>query len=275
LLIARLASYCRILMSESTNRKPLILALDTSSEVVSIAIVRGDEMMSALSRKAERRESERLWSDIDKILGNVGMKIQDINLYGVSIGPGSFTGLRIGLAAVKGFALATKAPVIGVTSLEASAMGVPSGSSVCALVNAHADDVYSQLFTIDPDGVPIHQNEPAVSRAPEAVKRVEQIDNLVFAGSAIERCLDAIRDGGGARFAGLLDDAATSGWSVHRGDAGLATRIAMLAFLKLSRGEKGTAETLSACYVRQAEAEIKLKQGLLGSKIKRSRTRMK
>jgi tRNA threonylcarbamoyladenosine biosynthesis protein TsaB len=190
------------------------------------------------------------------------MTIGDVDVFAVCVGPGGFTGLRVGMAAVKGFAAATGKPILGVTSLEGAAFAAGSALCVCAMVNAYKGEVYSQLFSFDGDGVPVAQNDPMVSTLEKALDRVTRKNELVFAGDGAEAGAEVIRNIAAAR--------AEGNWTTKQSDHRLAEDVARLAFLKNARGHMETAESLKACYVRRAEAEIKLSLGLLGSKIKRS-----
>src|SRR5215470_11495365 len=99
----------------------LQLAIDTSSALTSICIARGDEIAGALAVRMSNRRSERLWSQIDFLLKEADLSVDSIDLFSVCTGPGGFTGIRVGMAAAKGLAMAAGRPLIGVTSLEAVA----------------------------------------------------------------------------------------------------------------------------------------------------------
>src|SRR5207253_7252732 len=134
----------------------------------SIALTRGDRIVEPLAVDGDERRSERLWLDIGGLLERAGLGVEAIDLFGVCVGPGGFTGLRIGLAAVKGLASATDKPVAGVTSLEA-AMAAQGATTVCAMVGAYKGEVYWQLFTFDEGGLPVARSEPSVSTSTEAI----------------------------------------------------------------------------------------------------------
>lgn len=250
---------------------PILLALDTSSKVTSIALARGCEIIRSFSVRADDNRSERLWRDMQALLQAAGLTIKSVNLFGVCTGPGGFTGLRVGLAAVKGLAAATGKPVVGVTSLAATVYEARGETPVCAMLSAYKGDVYSQLFSFD-GGVPVALNAPLVASAIAAVQRVAHVTNVVFIGDgAMENAAIVDEVGGGRLRAG---DATKPGgdWRLQPANEPLAEKIAQLAALRSVRGEMETAESLRACYVRPAEAELKLQMGLLGSKIRRSRS---
>ena len=219
-------------------------------------------MIRSINERHVEKRSETLWTQIESLLAKPGMTLGDVDVFGVCVGPGAFTGLRIGMAAVQGLSTASNKPVVGVTSLEAAAFGAGPGGLVCAMVNAYKGEVYSQLFSFDDDGIPVASNEPTVSGFKEALDRIADLNEFVLAGDAVEAGMEVIEKvakGGNGRK-----------WTIRQSDQPLAAAVAGLAYLKNTRGEAGTAEALRACYVRPSEAEIKLSLGLLGSKIKRS-----
>ena len=219
-------------------------------------------MLRSINELPDQKRSETLWTEVNALLAELGMTIRDVNVFSVCTGPGGFTGLRVGMAAVAGFSVASNKPLIGVTSLEASAFAARPAALVCSLVNAYKNEVYSQLFSFDGEGVPVARNVPMVSTLQKALERVAEESELVFAG-----------DGALAEAKRIESIAASRGevtWTTKQSERGLAEDISRLAFLKYARGETQTPASLKASYVRPSEAEIKLSLGLLGSKIKRS-----
>jgi len=242
---------------------PIILALDTSSKVTSIAVANGDHALQSIKETSLEKRSEKLWTEVQSLLARATLTIHDIDLFAVCVGPGGFTGLRVGIAAVKGWASALGVRVAGVTSLEAAAFGAVSAPLVCALVNANSNEGYSQLFSFDLDGVPIPNNDAMVTTLNMALERIDREHNIVFAGDAASSYAESIMSINAAR--------ETREWSIAKTERWIAEDIARIAFLKYARGQVSTASDLKACYVRLAEAELKLSLGLLGSKIKRTR----
>jgi tRNA threonylcarbamoyladenosine biosynthesis protein TsaB len=245
------------LQEQLTTSAPLILAIDTSSKSTSLAFARGATLLRSITTPVDQTRSEKLWAEIDTLLAEAEHTVQDVDVFSVCRGPGGFTGLRVGMAAMKGFAAAMNKPIAGVTSLEAAAHSA-EGDRAYALVNAYKGEVYSQLFSFDHERMPVAENEPLVSNVEDSLDRVAGLDGVTFVGDASETHADAISGRGKLN------------WSVSRSDHCVAEDIARLAFLKYSRSQLDDAGTLKACYVRPSEAEIKLSLGLLGSKIKRS-----
>src|SRR5438270_7114666 len=165
---------------------PLILALDSSARRTGIALARGDQLIESLAVPGDERRSERLWLDIGELLQRAGLGIEAVDLFGVCVGPGSFTGLRVGLAAVKGLAAATGKSIAAVTSLEAAAVAANGAATVCAMVGAYKGEVYWQLFAVDERDLPVALSEPDVSTSTEALAQFAELPDIAFVGDAVE-----------------------------------------------------------------------------------------
>lgn len=238
---------------ESTEY-PLLLGLDTSTSVTSIAIARGERVLFSTTHQQEDRRSESLWLDLKSDLDHCGVSLNQVDGFVVCLGPGAFTGLRVGVAAIKGLSLATGKPAAGISSLEASAFAANRTGFVCALVNAYKGEVYSQMFSFDERGAPVALNEALVSTSTAAIERVADVRSLTFAGDAV------------GAFEALILGAAEGGEWTLAGSKPLAESLVKLAVRK----REVWRAALKACYIRPAEAEVKLAAGLLGSKIKRT-----
>lgn len=230
--------------------------------------MRGEELVKSLNEAFDEQRSEKLWIAIDGIICDAGLTVRDVDLFAVCVGPGGFTGLRVGMAAGKGLAVAGRKPMVGVTSLEAAAASCAGGIPVLALVNAYKREVYSQLFSFDSEGGLVAENEPAVSTFRVALDRVKHMEELILVGDlAIDNDEEVRRL---ALEFGDDDDSKRRAWAT-RGSDSSAEAVAGLAYLRYLKGEARDPEHIAACYVRPAEAELKLAQGLLGTKITQSR----
>jgi tRNA threonylcarbamoyladenosine biosynthesis protein TsaB len=259
-------------LNASSHHKdqPIILALDTSAPWTSFALARGDRLIESTVVPGDERRSERLWLDLGELLQRAGLTIEALDLFGVCVGPGGFTGLRVGLAAVKGLAAATGKPIAGVTSLEAAAVVAPGAATVCALVGAYKGEAYWQLFAFDDHGLPVARSEPRVSTSTEAIAQVAELPEVIFVGDAAVASRDVIRDAAGARFVEEAGET-RNGWRLFQPAGSVAEAVAHVAYLRWRYGALETAADVAACYVRPAEAEVKRALGLLGSKIARRR----
>ena len=122
------------------RKQPVILAIDTATAATSLAITRGTrkkgEVIASLGLSSNVTHSRRLLTSIDWLMGEVELGWNDIDAIGVSLGPGSFTGLRIGMATAKGLATAAGVGLIGVSTLDALAAKCVTSRLVCAVLDA-------------------------------------------------------------------------------------------------------------------------------------------
>ena len=125
-----------------------ILAMDTSSKNASVAILEDEKTLIELNNAEEKTHSQKLMPMIDEAFQKTNLALDDIQLLSCSLGPGSFTGVRIGIATSKAFADSKKIPCVGVTSLEGLAYNLNQEGYICSLLNANHDNVYAGLFHI-------------------------------------------------------------------------------------------------------------------------------
>ena len=124
-----------------------ILALDSSALVASVALCEDETLLGEITLNNGNTHSETLLPMIEFLLSNASLTVNDIDLFAVSNGPGSFTGVRIGVATVKGLAFGTEIPCIGVSTLEALAHRLASEDGlICPVMNARRKQVYTALF---------------------------------------------------------------------------------------------------------------------------------
>lgn len=132
----------------------LTLAFESSARAASVALCRDGELVSQYSQCTALTHSRTLLPMAEDMLKNAELSIQDMDLFAVAHGPGSFTGIRIGVSTVKGLAWATGKPCVGVSTLEAMAWhALAAGGTVCPVMDARRSQVYNALFTIQ-DGRP-------------------------------------------------------------------------------------------------------------------------
>lgn len=122
----------------------MILSIDTCLGASSVAIVDGERVLAARSEPMTRGHQERIGMIAREAAAEAGVAFTDLDRIGVTVGPGSFTGLRVGLAFAKGLATALSIPCVGVTTLEAMAYGVEG--FVAAVLDARMEQVYIQVF---------------------------------------------------------------------------------------------------------------------------------
>ena len=126
-----------------------ILAIDTSSKICSVSILENDNIIMEKHTNDEKTHSQNLMPLLDELLKQTNLSLDQIDLLACCQGPGSFTGIRIGIATVKAFSDAKKIPVVGVTSLEALAYNIQNTGLIVSLIDAKNNNVYYSLFSYD------------------------------------------------------------------------------------------------------------------------------
>ena len=172
-----------------------VLAVDTALSACSVAILAGDRT-TVRSVPMPRGHAEALMPMLDEALAEAGLEYGDIDRFVVTTGPGTFTGVRVGVAAVRGFSLTTGRPAVGVTTLEALAATARlrpecAGQPVLVAMDARRDEVYAQAFSAD--GAPM--TEPMVVSIDTLLGLIPGDIRLVF-GSAAEAVAAASADKG-------------------------------------------------------------------------------
>jgi tRNA threonylcarbamoyladenosine biosynthesis protein TsaB len=182
------------------SRNPLVLAFDTSHRKGGVAVSKGEELICEVPFDAADTHSATLLPSIDTALESAKTRIDEIDLFAVTIGPGSFTGLRIGLATVKAFAVVRRRPIVPVTSLEVLAAAFPFAEhGVLPLIDAHKGEVYGALYSTR-HGLPEELVAPFSSKTDAIGEMVGGRGPFVICGTGFERYGDGLSqllDGGG------------------------------------------------------------------------------
>jgi tRNA threonylcarbamoyladenosine biosynthesis protein TsaB len=246
----------------SSGSAPLILAIETATRVGSVILARGPETLCQLRSDGDTSHSTDLIANVEAALSGAPAKLSDIDLFAAASGPGSFTGLRIGLDTIKSFAVSVGRPCVGVPTLAAIAHAAGASDCTAALLPAGRGEVFAQLFSVVGDNV--RQLDEAMYLSPKAVlARYGDLKSLTWAGAGAHVNLEVLRagaEGKGISFAG--PDSANSngrvkGWTLARRCDELASSIAALAVVEYEGGRAVGADELRAIYVRPSDAEIK------------------
>ena len=150
--------------------KNLILALETSSLVSSIALIEENKLRAEITIENSRHHSENLVPHIEQLFSLGGVKKEDLSAVAVAVGPGSFTGLRIGIGTAKSIAYGLRIPIVGVSTLEGLAWNLyGEGCLLCPVMDAQKNNVYAGIFEV--------QKGKMVKIKEESVESVETIFN--------------------------------------------------------------------------------------------------
>ena len=222
----------------------LILGLETATKTGGVAILSDQGVLAEYTLSIEVTHSERLMTTVDRVLSDSGTPWAAIDGFAVSIGPGSFTGLRIGVSTVKGLALTTGKPVAAVPTLKALAWSMPaSAHPLCPLFDARKKEVYAALFR--------HEQGVLTTVMAERVMTLRELSDevsgqTVFTGEGAILFHDEIRSLFGARalFAPLSAIVPS------------AANVAEIGLGMLRAGEETDPDALTPLYIRRPEAEV-------------------
>jgi tRNA threonylcarbamoyladenosine biosynthesis protein TsaB len=230
-----------------------ILSIDTTTMQGSVALSEGDLLIAQEQHGIRATHSERLLASIDHLLSMAKWSRSEIEGIAVALGPGSFTGLRIGLATAKGMALAIGCPIVGVSSLECLALnGRGAEGTVVSLIDAKRGELYAAAYRIPWEGRLQTVMEECVLGPDELVKRLETIEaSLILVGDGV------------IRYGSRLQEALGGRASMPKGVYSFpqAHNLAILALERLGRGEHGDLASLAPNYIRRSDAEIGFKGG--------------
>lgn len=249
------------------SERPLILSIETATRAGSVALQRGAQVIATRKGDGHTSHSTILLRDIEEILREAEIGLREIDLFAAAAGPGSFTGLRIGLATVKSFAQTLMRPCLGVPTLHAVAHAAGVSNATLALLPAGRGEVFAQLLSVNEDGA-VEALDEAVHLAPgRLLERMKNIESLKWAGEGALLNRDAIRDFARRHGINFREDVEEGGASRSDDDkvwtlapppsSLLASDVAALARRRFAAGEMYRPEDLRAIYVRPSDAELK------------------
>jgi tRNA threonylcarbamoyladenosine biosynthesis protein TsaB len=232
----------------------LILALDTTTRGGSVAVSDDDRTLAIVIGDPSRTHGERLPGEMQEALSEAGVSVSELGLLVVASGPGAFTGLRIGLAAIQGLSLAIGLPVVGVSALDALALAaapVPTGSDLTTLLvwmDAQRGEVFTGRYTRStesggdawtPAGDPT-VGPPAAGLAGEATGPSSRV---AFAGDGAGKYRDLIA-------------AWSAGATIVEPPPALAPALTAIGRRRAAAGQAGPPHALQPLYVRRPDVEL-------------------
>ncbi len=230
-----------------------VLALDTATRTQSLALLDGETVLEHSQRRVRFNHGSSLLVHIDQMFQEHHIVTADLDLVAVGVGPGSFTGLRVGLAIAKSLARAENVPLVGVSTLAALALETAQAhpqAAVCPMYDARRQEVYAGVYSFT-DGALV-QVDPDRTAAPAAMRErvleLAQSRPVVVLGDG-PRKYDDLADWPGADVTVLPP----------RADAPSAAAIALLGREKARRGDVADVGALEPNYIRPTDAELSLK----------------
>jgi len=238
------------------NRLVLILALDTSSRAGSVAVLRGEAVLGVVSTSSDENFSSRIFRQIEFLLHELSMGLEHFDLFAVAAGPGSFTGLRVGLTAAKGWGEVYGKPIAAVGTLEAIAAQSRSRvGHIAAVLDARRGQVYCGLYRLPPESIAAdvkRDGEEYVMAPAEFLRHVlEQTSDsdVAIVTPTPEVISEALEQIGEKRGQFVVEQVSTI----------LAPVVGQLGYRHAQRGRLTDSLTLAANYVRRSDAELNWK----------------
>ena len=223
----------------------LVMGIETSTMQGGVALLSEQGLLSEYLLNIKATHTERLLPSIDRVLRDAGKTLSQVEGISVATGPGSFTGLRIGLSTAKGLAVAAGKPVIGVSTLEAMAWTLPfCVHQICPILDARKGEIYCALFRHEGDRLIRLMDEAALS--PDLlVGRIQE--RTVFLGDGLPVYGDLLK--------GRLGELALFPPFSQRG--GRPAAVAELGRRRLLQGQHDEISEMAPRYLREFEAELK------------------
>jgi tRNA threonylcarbamoyladenosine biosynthesis protein TsaB len=222
-----------------------ILSVDTSTPTCTVGIVSGDQVLAESVDSSGQTHARHLMGMIDKTLTAAGMAIKDVDGFAVVTGPGTFTGLRIGIGTVKGLAFALSRPVVGVTSLAALAAQADLPTNfICPVMDARRNEVYYGLYRSQ-NGKLSQVGTHGVGKPVDLTKNIDAPCQFLGQGARLYReTFDALL--------GSLSQFSESGVDTIQ-----AKTIARLARGQFQKNETQPLQSVAPYYIRRSDAELR------------------
>jgi tRNA threonylcarbamoyladenosine biosynthesis protein TsaB len=246
---------------------PVILSLDTATLGGSVFLGRGSLELATRIGDPRVSQSVSLLNDINDILEETGISLQEVDLFACASGPGSFTGLRIGIATLKALAASLKRPCIGIPTLQAVAHAAGPSNVTVALLPAGRGEVFAQMFSVAEDGLVTELDSAAHLSPAGLVERYSALSNLRWAGTGAHQQRNFLKSYAQQRGIGFAEQTsevngisgASSGkiWMLSAEEANLAKHVSALALQLFHAGNIQSPQSLRAIYVRPSDAELK------------------
>ena len=223
----------------------LTLAFETSAKAASVALTENSKLLGESYQNTGLTHSQTLMVMAEDLLKQCGKTVADITAVAVAEGPGSFTGVRIGVAAAKGFAWGKALPCYGISTLEAMAVSLGAYEGhICACMDARRNQVYNALFLADSGKLERVTEDRAIALA-DLKTELEHIDGPIF----------LVGDGANLTFKTLSGDIPNLILPPEHRLHQRAVGVALLAEKQQTAGDSGDANALNPNYLRLSQAE--------------------
>lgn len=253
-------------MNPTVSTVPIILSLETATPGGSIYLGRGDVELAARIGDPQISHSNSLLNDISQSLDEAGLTLQDVDLLACALGPGSFTGLRIGIATLKALSSTLGRPAAGIPTLKAVAHAAGPSNATVALLPAGRGELFAQMFSVSNDRTITEIDSPAHLSPQRLIEKYGRFREVIWAGPGAHQQRDFLEQSatqigiafteGSTNLAGDPSPPVSDNWRLAAKESNLAAHVAALALQLFERGEVQSAQSIQAIYVRPSDAEL-------------------
>ena len=223
-----------------------ILGMDTSGSTASVAVIDDTTLLGEYSINHKKTHSQKLMPMLDELLRSLALKPGDLDAFAISIGPGSFTGLRIGIATIKGIAHPLDKPVLSVPTLDGLAFNIAGYDGlICPIIDARNDNVYTAIYKYNKDASTLsRKSEYMALHINDLLSQFKNDEKVMFLGDTNEKFKSIIQDKvNNSEFA-----------PIHLA-LQKASSIAFAGLEKFKAGQIDTYSGIKPLYVRPSQAE--------------------
>jgi tRNA threonylcarbamoyladenosine biosynthesis protein TsaB len=222
-----------------------VLAVDTSSTVAAVAIIENEVLLGEYFINNKKTHSQKLMPMIKELIDSLGLTPEEIDIYAAAVGPGSFTGLRIGVTSIKAMAYALNKHVISVSTLDALAYNNPvCNVIICPIMDARNNQVYTALYKLNEQ--PVRESEYMALPIEDLIKvLIRTGENVCFVGDGVERHRDYLLNELGPKCS----------FAPHNLILNKASSVAQLALISAKSGKLESPVDMIPFYLRKSQAE--------------------
>lgn len=223
-----------------------ILGIDTSTMAASVAVIEDNQLVCEYTINTKKTHSQKLMPMIENMLKESDLNINDIDLIGICVGPGSFTGLRIGMATAKAIAHVNNIPIVGVTSLEMLAANMNlCDKKICSILDAQRNQVYTAKFEYIGNRL-VQINDTDVLEIDKLINEISSSeDDYILIGEAVYKYEEKLKD---------IENISIPSPSHN---VTKASSLCSIALEKYNQGENiESCYTVNPMYIRKSQAEV-------------------
>lgn len=222
----------------------LVLSVDTSSSVCAVSLQENYNLIDEIDLDNGKTHSENFMPIVAEILEKNNKELKDINLIAAVVGPGSFTGIRIGIASIKALAEVYNIPVVEVTSLESLARNVEVKNVVCSLIDAKNNQVYAGIFDANYEKL----EDYIADDINTVIESLKKYNNIILVGDGTEKFADLLKEN--------LVEVEFSNENKQK-----AFSAGLIGLKKFEKNEVKNADSINPIYLRKSQAERMKKSG--------------